>query len=251
MDTRPLPAANTDITASHGTHDISRSAAIMAAMLAHEVKNPLSGIRGAAQLLKQRANDDDKPLADLICREVDRINALISKIEFFSNEPVACAEAVNIHEVLQYVRELAQNTFAAHVTIESRYDPSLPEVRGDRELLVQLFVNLVKNAAEALEGRTDGVITLKTGYQINHKFRIAGREPIIALPIAVTVEDNGGGIPADLQPSIFDPFVSTKAQGNGLGLAIVAKIVGNHGGTIALDSSASGRTRFHILLPAI
>ncbi len=248
MSEPKLTAAKADLTASHGTHDISRSAAIMAAMLAHEVKNPLSGIRGAAQLLRQRASEDDKPLADLICREVDRINTLINKIEFFSNEPVACAESVNIHEVLQYVREVAHSTFAAHVTIQSRYDPSLPDVRGDRELLVQLFINLVKNAAEALEGRDDGVITLKTGYQINHKFRIAGREPFISLPIAITIEDNGGGIAPDLQSSIFDPFVTSKAQGNGLGLAICAKIVGDHGGTIALDTSLAGHTRFHILL---
>ncbi len=228
----------------------SRSAGMMAAMLAHEVKNPLLSIRGAAQLLEQNAGDKDKPLTDIICREADRIKALMDNIEFFSNAPFACDNAVNIHEVLQYVRHVASGSFASHVTIHSQYDPSLPDVRGDRELLVQLFMNLVKNAAEALQGREDGVITLRSFYQINNRFRVAETKPFIALPIAITVEDNGGGIAEDMRPHLFDPFVTSKQDGKGLGLAIVAKIISDHGGAITLDNGKDGHTAFTILLPS-
>jgi len=233
-----------------GAHDISPSASIMAAMLAHEIKNPLAGIRGAAQLLGQRATPEDMALTDLICREVDRINALFKKIEFFTDEPVACDQPVNIHEVLEYVRKLAVDGFAQQVRIENRYDPSLPDVKGDRELLIQLFMNLLKNAAEALEGRSDGVITLTTRYLMNHQFHVEGKGRSIRLPIGIVIEDNGGGIPQEVARSLFEPFVTTKRDGKGLGLAIVAKIVGNHGGMIALDPAPVGHTRFTLMLPA-
>lgn len=229
-----------------------RSSALMAAMLAHEVKNPLAGIRGAAQLLRQQANDNDRPLTDLICREVDRINSLLQKIELFSSEPNICNQSINIHEILQYVRELAGKGFAPGLTLESNYDPSLPDVRGDRELLIQLFLNLLTNASEALANHPGGHITLRTRYQINNKFLIPGVNQLVSLPICIEIEDNGGGIDPELRSSIFEPFITSKSGGKGLGLAIVAKIVADHGGIITLDPSAPlSHTRFRVLLGAM
>lgn len=241
---------NAEIPAISGAHDVSPAASVMAAMLAHEIKNPLAGIRGAAQLLGQRANSEDLALTDLICREVDRINALFKKMEFFTDEPMACDQPVNIHEVLEYVRHLAEDGFAQHVRIDSRYDPSLPDVMGDRELLIQLFLNLLKNAAEALGHRYDGVITITTRYLMNHHFRVEGKGSSIRLPIGIIIEDNGGGIAPEIAHNLFDPFVTNKPDGKGLGLAIVAKIVGNHNGMIALDPAPAGHTRFKLMLPA-
>lgn len=231
---------------------MERSAAMMAAMLAHEVKNPLAGIRGAAQLLSKQASDADRPLTDLICREVDRINNLLQKIDFFSSsEPLACNQPVNIHEVLQEVCELAKSGFTHRIIIDTNYDPSLPDVLGDKELLVQLFLNLMTNAAEALANSSSGYISLRTRCQINHKFQMPGRNKVISLPICIEIEDNGGGIDPELRSSIFEPFITSKANGKGLGLAIVAKIVADHGGLIMLDPSAPlSHTRFRVLLPA-
>lgn len=224
-----------------------QSASLMAAMLAHEVKNPLSGIRGAAQLIGKQLGPDDKPLAELICREVDRINALLQKIEFFSNEPASCDEAVNIHEVLEIVRDAALSGFGSQLRIETRYDPSLPCVCGDKTLLVQLFMNLVKNAAEALDGRTDGIIVIGTRYQLNHTLRDA-QGGTRSLPINIVVEDNAAGIPELLQEHLFRPFVTTKVNGSGLGLAVVSKIVDNHGGQVHLEQRPEGGTRVTIRL---
>ncbi|MCI5048982.1 MAG: ATP-binding protein [Rickettsiales bacterium] len=238
--------------ALHATHDITPSASLMAAMLAHEIKNPLSGIRGAAQLLAQNVSKDDQALTELICREVDRISGLLKKIEFFSNQPVPCDQAVNIHEVLMDVCELTQSQRDTKISFATQYDPSLPEVRGDRALLTQLFMNLVQNAIEAC--LSEGVvpdIKLGTHYQINHTFRMHKSEgELRALPIAITVEDNGGGLDPAIVDAMFDPFVTTKTSGTGLGLAIVAKIVGEHGGMISLEPPDAGTTRFKVMLPA-
>lgn len=228
----------------------SEAASVMAAMLAHEVKNPLSGIRGAAQLLGKKLDEADKPMAELICREVDRITALLQKIEFFSNEPAACNDAINIHEVLEMVREAAQSGFAQSIAIDTRYDPSLPPVRGNKDLLVQLFINLVKNAAEALEGRTDGRITLSTRYHFNHTLQQADGTRL-SLPIAITVEDNGCGIPEAVRTHLFHPFVTTKTNGSGLGLAVAARIVADHGGRISLSDKQENQTTLTIRLMAV
>lgn len=235
--------------ALNGAHAVAPSAPLMAAMLAHEIKNPLSGIRGAAQLLAQNASDKDKNLTELICREVDRINALLNKIEFFSNEPVACDQPVNIHEVLESVRPLIQES-NDRIIIETQYDPSLPEVPGDYELLVQLFINLLTNASEAIANRPDGIIRIKTSYQMNNTFHLDGKDTSVSLPIAITIEDNGGGIAPDICQHLFAPFVTSKPEGKGLGLAIAAKILGEHEGMISLKPAQAGHTRFKITLPA-
>jgi two-component system, NtrC family, nitrogen regulation sensor histidine kinase GlnL len=225
----------------------ARSVTAMAAMLAHEVKNPLSGIRGAAQLLEQNANPDDHQLTQLICEEADRIVALVDRMEMFSDKQPLAREAVNIHVVLERVRRLAENGFARHVKFSESYDPSLPPVYGNRDLLIQAMLNLVKNAAEAVP-KEGGEILLSTRYQQGVRLAIPGSSSRVDLPLAVTIQDNGPGIPDDIQPHLFDPFVSTKAGGSGLGLALVAKIVGDHGGVIEFDGQPR-RTLFRLMLP--
>lgn len=227
----------------------ARSVTAMAAILAHEVKNPLSGIRGAAQLLEQDAPPENLALTRLICDEADRIVALVDRMEVFSDSEPPEREAVNIHRVLEHVRRVAAAGFARHVRFVEAYDPSLPPVYGNRDQLVQVFLNLVKNAAEAVP-REGGEITLTTAYQHGIRLAVPGSEARIHLPLVVTVQDNGAGIPEDLRPHLFDPFVTTKPSGSGLGLALAAKIVGDHGGIIEFDSQPR-RTVFRLMLPMV
>lgn len=226
-----------------------RSVTAMAALLAHEVKNPLSGIRGAAQLLEQNAEGDDVALTQLICNEADRIVALVDRMEVFSDDRPLQREGVNIHVVLEHVRRLSENGFGKGIKYIERYDPSLPPVHGNRDQLIQVLINLVKNAAESVPDE-GGEITLTTGYQPGVRVRVPGSSQRLQLPLMVSVQDNGSGVPEDLQPHLFDPFVTTKPQGSGLGLALVAKIVSDHGGVIEFDSSARGTT-FRIMLPIV
>lgn len=228
-----------------------RSAAVMAHILAHEVRNPLSGIKGAAQLLgKSVENADDKELLALIISEVERIGGLMGQVEYFSTDRTVATEAVNIHEVLYYVKGLAQNGVATGVEFVEYYDPSLPSVLGNRELLVQALLNLVKNAAEAVAEKENPRITLRTAYRGGYRLSVPGSEKLVVLPICVQVGDNGGGIAPDMRANIFDPFVTSKPNGKGLGLAVVSKIVADHGGVLTLESADEGNTLFSLQLPA-
>ena len=227
----------------------ARSVSAMAAMLAHEVKNPLSGIRGAAQLLESGAAEDDRVLTRLIIDEADRIVALVDRMEVFSNKPVVERGAVNIHQVLEHVRRIAENGFARAVRIVENYDPSLPPVAGNRDQLIQVFLNLVKNAAEAVAA-DGGEIVISTAYQHGVRLALPGSETRRHLPLLVTIQDNGSGIPEDLRPHLFDAFVTTKPQGTGLGLALVAKLVGDLGGIVEFDSMPR-RTVFKVMLPMV
>jgi two-component system, NtrC family, nitrogen regulation sensor histidine kinase GlnL len=232
------------------THrNAARSVTAMAAMLAHEVKNPLSGIRGAAQLLEQDSGEAGRELTQLICDETDRIVALVDRMEAFSEHAPIIRSAVNIHEVLDRVRKIAQSGFARHVRLAEEYDPSLPLVHGDRDLLLQAFLNLVKNAAEAAPA-AGGEIMLTTAYRHGLRLAVPGGEGRRHLPLMVSVADNGGGIPDDIKPHLFDPFVTTKRNGTGLGLALVAKVIGDHGGVIEFDSQPR-RTVFRVFLPVV
>jgi two-component system nitrogen regulation sensor histidine kinase GlnL len=226
----------------------ARSVTALAAMLAHEIKNPLSGIRGAAQLLESSANDDDRTLTRLICDEADRIVKLVDRMEVFTDERPIEREPVNIHVVLEHVKRLASSGFARNIKFVEDYDPSLPPVLANRDLLIQLFLNLVKNAAEAIGESGDGQIELSTAFRPGVRLARPGSKTRVSLPLEFCVKDNGEGVPEDLQPHLFEPFVTTKPTGSGLGLALVSKIVGDHGGIIECESQPR-HTIFRVLMP--
>lgn len=226
----------------------ARSVTGLAAMLAHEIKNPLSGIRGAAQLLEASVGDEDRALARLIRDETDRIVSLVDRMEIFSDERPVDREPVNIHSVLDHVKSLAKAGFARRIRFTELYDPSLPPVYANRDQLVQVILNLVKNAAEAIGDARDGEITLTTAYRPGIKLKVPGSAEKISLPLEFCIGDNGPGVPQDLLSLLFDPFITTKTNGTGLGLALVAKIVGGHGGIVECESQ-KGATVFRVLMP--
>lgn len=222
-----------------------KSTQMLAQMLAHEVKNPLAGIRGAAQLLeKSKVSAEDKELVNLIGRETQRIQGLVEKFNIFYDVPQNQYKNVNLHEVLNHITKIAQAEFGPDIKIVEQFDPSLPEIRGHFDHLVQATLNLVKNAAEAFAGRA-GKITLRTYYDNAAAYHPERPEK---LPLCIEIEDDGQGITPEAINRIFQPYFTTKANGQGLGLPIVSKIVDDHGGTIEV-SSKPGRTVFKISLP--
>jgi len=238
-------ARNIDRQLSH--RSAARSVSALAAMLAHEVKNPLSGIRGAAQLLEQSVADSERELTNLICEETDRIVALVDRMEAFADGRPIERGPLNIHQVLNHVRRLSENGFGKNVRFIESYDPSLPDVFGDRDQLIQVFLNLVKNACE-VPGGGEREIELSTAFRHGLRLAIPGQQARVNLPLVVSVRDNGRGVSDEMRAHLFDAFVTNKPTGTGLGLALVAKIVNDHGGAIEYDSEP-GRTTFRVMLP--
>ncbi|MBX9726571.1 MAG: hypothetical protein K2X09_04830 [Rickettsiales bacterium] len=304
---KPKPTSNETPSKAHHVFpapEWTSLSASLAASLAHEIRNPLLSIKGAAQLLEQVVEGDDKTLANLIISEAARIEQLVATLDPLTPNPAQVSTVMNIHEVTEYVR-MAARSFAPEITIGTQYDPSLPEVRVVREALVQALINLVKNAVESVTshqspvvsedathavvpppigGRLGGglacaeadsntltfaqvapppqpspyrgggapaapftpTITISTRYLVGERMQRTGGKK---LPIELSVTDNGAGVAPDVVGRLFTPFSSTKENGKGLGLAIVAKIVEEHGGLIAYDAPASGGARFSIYLP--
>lgn len=225
----------------------ARSVTGAAALLAHEIKNPLAGIKGAAQLLHDGLNAEEKTLTDLITQEVDRIDHLVSTMEDFSDPRPLQKSAQNIHEILDHALKVVSQGASKTLSIKTLYDPSLPPISGHRDKLIQVFINLIKNAVEAVEN-DGGTLTVSTAYSHGMRMNIPGSAQPVTLPIEVIISDNGPGISDDILSQIFEPFVTTKTNGKGLGLALVAKLIAEHGGVIDCETQP-GKTAFHILLP--
>jgi two-component system nitrogen regulation sensor histidine kinase GlnL len=224
----------------------ARSVTGLAQMLGHEIKNPLAGISGAAQLLQMNLSGEDRELTELIREEAERIGALVGRVEQFGEIGPGRYQPLNIHDVLDRACRSAKAGFAGHVRFIQEYDPSLPPTPGDSGQLMQVLLNLLKNAAEATP-KVGGIITVTSSYRAGMKVVTpAGRRE--SLPLQITIADNGTGVPEDLLGHIFEPFVTSKSSGSGLGLALVSKIVSDHGGVISCESEP-GRTRFRLLLP--
>ena len=227
------------------TGKAAKSAIGMAEMLAHEIKNPLAGITGAAQLLSMGLTAEDQELTDLIVAESRRIVKLLEQVEQFGNLRPPALKPVNIHDVLDRARQSAAVGFGAHMLFIEEYDPSLPHTLADADQLLQVFLNLLKNASEA--AKEAGTIRLRTFYDTSLRVRRPDGTQA-RLPLQVEIIDDGPGLPPDIADDIFEPFVSGRENGTGLGLALVSKLITEGGGWISVDS-VPGRTLFRISLP--
>ena len=236
----------------------SRGAAMsmskMTSLLAHEIKNPLAGIKGAAQLIQLDGNDEQVELSELIVEEVNRIADLLGRIENMTGAGKLRFVPLNVHEVLNHVINVTAASFERTVTIERNFDPSLPDITADRALLIQAFLNLLKNACEACSGQgRKGVVKVITSYALSHVSTQSVKSREKFLPLQIDIIDNGIGIPDALRDILFEPFISDKPEGSGLGLAVVASAVAEHGGVVSVKSeeeqAQNSYTHFQILLP--
>ena len=224
----------------------ARSIAAMAALLAHEVKNPLAGIKGAAQLLEADLDVEGQSLTRMIVEESDRVAALLDRMEGFAGGANLVLAPVNIHEILDHCLNVAQASYGAHMKIKRSYDPSLPLVNGHRDLLIQAFINIIKNASEAAELNSE--IMIKTSYSQGRRLTFAAVNGGSYAPVQVEIIDNGRGISEELRDHIFDPFVSGRSGGSGLGLTMVASVIADHGAMIDVES-VPGQTVFRMSFP--
>jgi two-component system nitrogen regulation sensor histidine kinase GlnL len=244
-----IPQDDDSMHQSRSVRSAARSAIGMSEMLAHEIKNPLAGIRGAAQLMAMNATPEDREMAEMIVSESRRIVALLEQVERFGDTSAPKLAALNVHDVLEQVRRSSTVGFGRDVAIVTDYDPSLPPALADADQLTQVCLNLVKNASEALSGKAGGCIKLRSFYDHTLRLPPDDNDPTgRPLPLQIEIEDNGPGFPVNIADQVFEPFVSGRENGTGLGLALVSKIITDHGALIRVDSRP-GRTVFRISLP--
>lgn len=226
-----------------------RSAGAAASILAHEIKNPLAGIRGAAQLIARQPDSNIERFTDLICTEVDRIAALLDRMQPFSHaQPTQC-DAINIYPALQQVTDSIRAAHGGQIRLIEQFDPSIPLATGNHDAIVQILMNLAANAVDALSDRSEAMIRFSTSYRhglLLEQDRGRGR---VAVPIEISVADNGPGIDPELGDAIFEPFVTSKRDGQGLGLALVARLARDMGGAVQYRRK-DGWTQFRLHLPA-
>ena len=233
-----------------GTSGGARSAMGAAAILAHEIKNPLSGIRGAAQLLESGQDGRDSALTQLICNEVDRIAALIDRMQDFTTDRTLECRPGNIYPLIDRAAGIASAGFARNVKIIKHYDPSLPFANINEDALVQVMINLLKNSAEALDQVENPSIRVETAFRHGVSVVMGGGKGSAVLPIEIVVVDNGPGVPEHILDHLFNPFITGKRDGQGLGLALVDKLVRDMSGFVQYSRDAqAGESTFHILLP--
>ncbi len=233
-------APETPFGCAHDLKSRSGSLTAMAGMLAHEINNPLAAIRGAAQLMA----DQNPELVDLIVAETDRITRLLDTLEIFSSPEDLVLEPVNVHAVLAETCRLARHSFGQHVRFVEDYDPSLPPAHANAAIMHRIFLNLIKNACEAcVHGQAQ--VRLRTRYEVAERRRIHGDAAKTHLPLVISLIDNGPGIAPEMQPRIFNAFISSKDQGRGLGLAYVAEALAALDAAIDLRT-VPGRTEFQL-----
>ena len=227
----------------------AKSLVEMSSILAHEIKNPLSGIKGAAQLLLDGASRENQSLISIICDETDRINNLINSMQIFSDSSQIKKEKINMHTIFNHVKMIAENGFAKDIKFVEKFDPSLPHVYGNKDLLIQVLMNLIKNSSEAIKNNASkGEIILSSSFLSSVRISLPTSSKKIELPLCFSIEDNGGGIDKDIYENIFDPFITSKKDGKGLGLSIVSKIIQDHDGVIECGTTSKGTT-MSILFP--
>ncbi len=237
---------------ARGSRSNEHAVSTIGRMLAHEIKNPLAGIKGAAQLLRDDiTTNEGRTLIDLIGSEIERIRRLADRMETLGDRSPENEGRVNIHEVLRDAQTLVQASLKGSIVFTEKYDPSLPEILGDRDTLMQAVLNVIKNASEAIElSGNFGQIILQTTYRAGLSRKIGQGEKGANLPIEIRIIDDGPGIPSAIRDQVFQPFVTSKPTGQGLGLALVAKVVAAHNGRIDLRSRP-GETVFSIRLPLL
>lgn len=228
----------------------TRSAMGAAAILAHEIKNPLSGIRGAAQLLDTGGTTSDSALTRLICDEVDRIAALIDRMQDFTTERALECRVQNIYPLLDQAVQVAKAGFGHKVDILFRYDPSLPFALCNGDALVQVMINLLKNASEAVADRKKPQLRIETAFRHGVSVMLGEGKGNAILPIEILIIDNGPGVPPQIQDHLFNPFISSKRDGQGLGLALVDKLIRDMNGFVQYTrDEKAGESIFRLLLP--
>ena len=217
-------------------------------MLAHEIKNPLSAIKGSAQLLSYDIKEEKKEFTDIIIHESDRIDKILNKIEYLFSNEIPELERLNIHEILDQSIKISKISFGIDIVFKKEYDPSLPYITGDKDTLIQLFINIFKNSSEAINNNVRGEISIYTTYSLwAPKAKYLGNENKVT-PIIVEISDNGEGVPDHLKDILFNPFVSGKNNGSGLGLTQVKATMKLHQGKVEyLDKN--NKTTFRLNFP--